>query len=109
LAQHAALLVIDQKSDPEDLKHFQRLAGRAGEPFILFDSQHPDTDRWQPLWGSPDTIAARAVEAIKQSEPYYYDALRRHLDVVAKVLYASGIHTPSIPTLVDTSQPSMRS
>ncbi len=61
----------------------------AGVPFILFDSQDPNTDRWQPLWGSPDVVAARAVEPIKQSEPYYYDVLRRHLDVVCKVLHAA--------------------
>ena len=63
------------------------LAATAEVAFILFDSQDPDTDRWQPLWGSADGVAARAVEPIKQTESYYYDVLRRHLDVVCpKVL-----------------------
>ena len=74
-------------------------------PFILFDSQDPATDRWQPLWGSPDGVAARAVEPIKQSEPYYYDVLRRHLDVVCKVLHAAGMWPPSVPLLIDACQP----
>jgi len=75
-------------------------------PFILFDSQDPETDRWQPLWGTPDGVAARAVEPIKQSEPYYYDVLRRHLDVVAKVLHAAEMWPPSVPLLVDACLPS---
>ncbi len=44
--------------------------------------------------GHPRTasLRVRAVEPIKQSEPYYYDVLRRHLGiVVAKVLHAAGI------------------
>jgi hypothetical protein len=57
------------------------------------------------LWGTPDSVAARAVEPIKQSEPYYYDVLRRHLDVVAKVLHAAGKWPPSVPFLVDACQP----
>ncbi len=105
LAQHAALLVLDQKGDPEDVEQMQALAAAAGVPFILFDSQDPATDRWQPLWGSPDVVAARAVEPIKQSEPYYYDVLRRHLDVVCKVLHAAGMWPPSVPLLVDACQP----
>jgi Peptidase C26 len=40
---------------------------------VLFDSEDEDTDRWQPLWGSPGNVAARATVAIKESEPYYYD------------------------------------
>ena len=105
LAQHSALLVLDQKGDPEDVEHMKQLAAAAGVPFVLFDSQDPDTDRWQPLWGSPDGVAARAVEAIKQSEPYYYDVLRRHLDVVCKVLHAAGMWPPSIPLLIDACLP----
>ncbi len=105
LGQKAALLVLDQKGDPDDVEHMQHLAARAGVPFILFDSQDPETDRWQPLWGSPDSVAARAVEAIKQSEPYYYDVLRRHLDIVAKILHAAGMWPPSVPLLVDAAQP----
>ena len=91
LADHSALLVLDEKGDPEDVEHMKQLAASAGVPFVLFDSQDPATVRWQPLWGSPDGVAARAVEAIKQSEPYYYDVLRRHLDVVCKVLHAAGM------------------
>jgi hypothetical protein len=82
----------------------RRLAAAAGVPFILFDSQQPDTDRWQPLWGTPDGVAARCVEPIKQSEPYYYDVLRRHLDIVCKVLHAAD-RWPSIPFLVDACLP----
>jgi hypothetical protein len=105
LVQTAALLVLDQKGDRDDVEHMRHLAARAGVPFILFDSQDPDTDRWQPLWGSPDTVAARAVEPIKQSEPYYYDVLRRHLDVICKVLHAAGMWPPSIPLLADACLP----
>ena len=105
LAQHSALLVLDQKGDAEDVRRCERLAAAAGVPFILFDSQDPDTDRWQPLWGTPDGVAARAVEPIKQSEPYYYDVLRRHLDIVCKVLHAADRWPPSIPMLVDACQP----
>jgi len=106
LAHHAALLVLDQKGDPEDVEQMRALAAAAGVPFILFDSQDPETDRWQPLWGTPDVVAARAVEPIKQSEPYYYDVLRRHLDVVCKVLHAAGMWPPSVPMLVDACLPS---
>ena len=105
LAHRAALLILDQKGDPEDVDQMKALAAAAGVPFILFDSQDPGTDRWQPLWGSPDAVAARAVEPIKQSEPYYYDVLRRHLDIVAKVLCAAGIWPPSVPLLVDACHP----
>lgn len=105
LAHRAALLVLDQKGDPEDVEQMEALAVAAGVPFILFDSQDPTTDRWQPLWGSPDVVAARAVEPIKQSEPYYYDVLRRHLDIVSKVLHAVGMWPPSVPLLVDACQP----
>jgi hypothetical protein len=105
LAQKAALLVLDQKGDPQDVEHMKVLAAAAGVPFILFDSQDPGSDRWQPLWGSPDGVAARAVEPIKQSEPYYYDVLRRHLDVVAKVLHAAEMWPPSVPLLVDACLP----
>jgi hypothetical protein len=105
LAQHAALFVLDQKGDEDDVNEMRKLAAAARVPFILFDSQDPDTDRWQPLWGSPDAVAARAVEPIKQSEPYYYDVLRRHLDIVCKVLYAADRWPPSVPFLVDACHP----
>jgi hypothetical protein len=105
LAQHAALLVLDQKGDQEDVVQMRRLAARADVPFVLFDSQDPETDRWQPLWGTPDGVAARCVEPVRQSEPYYYDTLRRHLDVVCKVLHAAGRWPPSVPFLVDCCQP----
>ncbi|MDQ6804829.1 MAG: type IV secretion system DNA-binding domain-containing protein [Actinomycetota bacterium] len=105
LAQHAALFILDQKGDEEDVHEMRRLAHAAGVPFILFDSQDPGTDRWQPLWGTPDGVAARCVEPIKQSEPYYYDVLRRHLDIVCKVLHAADRWPPSIPFLVDACLP----
>lgn len=105
LAQHAALLVLDQKGDDEDVEQMKRLAAAAGVPFILLDSQDARTDRWQPLWGTPDGVAARCVEPVRQSEPYYYDALRRHLDIVCKVLHAAGRWPPSVPFLIDCCQP----
>ena len=104
-AHHAALLVLDQKGDEEDVRELRKLAARAGVPFILFDSQDPHSDRWQPLWGTPDGVAARAVEPINQSEPYYYDVLRRHLDIVCKVLHAADRWPPSVPFLVDACLP----
>jgi hypothetical protein len=105
LAEQAALLVLDQKGDEEDVAQMQLLAARAGVPFLLFDSQDPQTDRWQPLWGTPDGVAARCVEPVRQSEPYYYDTLRRHLDIVCKVLHSAGRWPPSVPFLVDCCQP----
>jgi hypothetical protein len=105
LAQHSALFVLDQKGDDDDVEQMKRLAAAAGVPFILLDSQDPGTDRWQPLWGTPDGVAARAVEPIKQSEPYYYDVLRRHLDIVCKVLHAADRWPPSVPFLVDACAP----
>jgi hypothetical protein len=105
LAQHAALLVLDQKGDQEDVEQMKRLAATAEVPFILLDSQDARTDRWQPLWGTPDTVAARCVEPVRQSEPYYYDALRRHLDIVCNILYAADRWPPSVPFLIDCCQP----
>ena len=81
------------------------LAAKADVPFLLFDSQDPRTDRWQPLWGTPDGVAARCVEPVRQSEPYDYDALRRHLDIVCKVLHSTGRWPPSVPFLIDCCQP----
>ncbi len=69
LTQNSALFVLDQKGDREDVEQMRQLAAVAGVPFVLFDSQDPETDRWQALWGSPDKVASRAVEPIKQSEP----------------------------------------
>jgi len=71
LAHGAAALLIDQKGDPEDEEQLRRIAAAAGRPFVLFDPRDRDTDRWQPLWGAPADVAARAVEPIKKSEPYY--------------------------------------
>ncbi len=105
LSHQSALFVLDQKGDADDVEQMKRLAALAGVPFVLFDSQDPATDRWQPLWGTPDGVAARAVEPIKQSEPYYYDVLRRHLDIVCKVLHATDRWPPSVPLLVDACHP----
>jgi hypothetical protein len=74
-------------------------------PFVLIDPQDPASDRYQPLWGTPSQVAARAVEPIKQSEPYYYDILRVQLDVVARVLHAADRWPPSIPFLIDAAHP----
>jgi hypothetical protein len=105
LAQHSSLVILDQKGDAHDVREMRSLAAAAGVPFVLLDSQDPATDRWQPLWGTPSAVAARATEAIKESEPYYYDVLRKHLDVVCKVLHAADHWQPSVPFLVDACQP----
>ena len=84
LTQKAALLILDQKGDEEDVEQMSRLAAAADVPFVLIDPSHPGSDRYQPLWGTPAQVAARAVEPIKQSEPYYYDVLRLHLDTVCR-------------------------
>jgi hypothetical protein len=105
LTQHAALLILDQKGDEEDVAQMGRLAATAGVPFVLIDPQDPASDRYQPLWGTPAQVAARAVEAIKESEPYYYDVLRLHLDVVCRVLHAADRWPPSVPFLIDACHP----
>ena len=58
LQQHAALLILDQKGDHEDVQQASRLAAKAGVPFVLFDPQDPASDRYQPLWGTPSQVAA---------------------------------------------------
>jgi hypothetical protein len=105
LTQKAALLILDQKGDQEDVDQLGRLAASARVPFVLIDPQDPGSDRYQPLWGTPAQVAARAVEPIKQSEPYYYDVLRLHLDVVCRVLHAADRWPPSIPLLIDACHP----
>ena len=105
LTQHAALLILDQKGDEEDVEQMSRLAAAAEVPFVLIDPQDPASDRYQPLWGTPAQVAARAVEPIKQSEPYYYDMLRLHLDTVCRVLHAADRWPPSIPFLIDACHP----
>jgi hypothetical protein len=105
LTQNAALLILDQKGDEEDVQQMSRLAAAAEVPFVLIDPQDPCSDRYQPLWGTPAQVAARAVEPIKQSEPYYYDILRLHLDTVCRVLHAADKWPPSIPFLIDACHP----
>jgi len=104
LAHGAAALLIDQKGDPEDELELRRIAADAGRPFVLFDPRDASTDRWQPLWGQPADVAARAVESIKKSEPYYADVLRQHLNLIVDVLCASGRWPPSFPFLVDAAR-----
>ena len=103
--EQAALLVLDQKGDHNDVEQLQRLAAAAGVAFVLIDPLDPDSDRYQPLWGAPAQVAARAVEPIKASEPYYYDMLRLHLDVVCRLLHAGDLWPPSVPLLVDAAHP----
>ncbi len=105
LTQGAALLILDQKGDQEDVEQMSRLAAAAGVPFVLIDPLDTASDRYQPLWGTPAQVAARAVEPIKQSEPYYYDVLRLHLDTVCRVLHAADRWPPSIPFLIDACHP----
>jgi hypothetical protein len=104
LAHGAAALLIDQKGDPEDEQQLRRIAAAAGRTFVLFDPRDADTDRWQPLWGAPADVAARAVEPIKTSEPYYADVLRQHLNLIVEVLHASDRWPPSFPLLVDAAR-----
>src|SRR5450755_862983 len=104
LAHGAAALLIDQKGDPEDEQQLRRLAAAAGRPFVLFDPRSRDTDRWQPLRGAPADVAARAVEPVKKSEPYYADVLRQHLNLIVAVLHAADRWPPSFPLLVDAAR-----
>jgi len=104
LAHGAAALLIDQKGDPEDEAELRRIAADAGRPFVLFDPRDSSTDRWQPLWGQPADVAARAVESIKKSEPYYADVLRQHLNLIVDVLHAADRWPPSFPFLVDAAR-----
>jgi hypothetical protein len=104
LAHGAAALLIDQKGDPEDEQQLRRIAAAAGRPFVLFDPRDSDTDRWQPLWGAPADVAARAVEPIKTSEAYYADVLRQHLNLIVEVLHAADRWPPSFPLLVDAAR-----
>lgn len=100
----AAALLIDQKGDPADERELRRLAAAAGRPFILLDPRDPaGSDRWAPLWGQPGDVAARAVEAIKTSEPYYADALRQHINLIVDVLHAADRWPPSFPYLVSAA------
>jgi hypothetical protein len=104
LAHGASALLIDQKGDPEDEQQLRRIAAAGGRPFVLFDPRDPETDRWQPLWGAPADVAARAVEPIKKSEPYYADVLRQHLNLIVEVLHAADRWPPSFPLLVDAAR-----
>ncbi len=104
LGHGAAALLIDQKGDPVDERELRKLAAAAGRPFILFDPRDPEhTDRWAPLWGRPGDVAARAVEAIKTSEPYYADTLRQHINLIVDVLHAADRWPPSFPFLVSAA------
>ena len=105
LGEGSSLVILDQKGDEQDVEQMRRLAAQARVPFVLLDSQDPGTDRWQPLWGTPGQVAARVTEAIKESEPYYYEVMRNHLDVVCRVLHAAGQWPPSIPLLLDACEP----
>ena len=106
LAQRAALLVLDQKGDQEDVEQMRRLAAAAGVPFVLFDSQDRGHGSLAAAVGHPGR-GRRPVRrsAIKQSEPYYYDVLRKHLDIVCKVLHAADRWPPSVPFLIDACDP----
>jgi hypothetical protein len=46
LTQKAALLILDQKGDQEDVDQMSRLAAAAEVPFVLIDPQDPDSDRY---------------------------------------------------------------
>ena len=105
LADHSAVIFIDQKVDKPAEAVLRTLAAAAGRRFILIDPQDPGTDRWQPLSGAPADVVARSVEAIAQgTERYYPDMLRYHVGLVAEVLHASGCWPPAFALLVDACQ-----
>src|ERR1019366_4228542 len=93
LAHGAGAMLIDQEGEPEDEEQLRRIAAAAGRPFVLFDPRDPDTDRWQPLWGAPADGAARAVEPIKKSEPYYADVLRQDLNLLVDAARSNRYET----------------
>src|SRR4249920_1878416 len=68
LADHSAVLAIDQKGDEQAERMLRNIAAAADVPFILIDPRAPDTDRWQPISGSVGEVVARTVEPIKASE-----------------------------------------
>ena len=104
-ADKTALLAIDAKGDQKDEQVLRRIAAAGGVPFILIDPRAESTDRWQPLWGSPADVVARAVEPIKASEPYYYEMLRDHVGIVVEILQAAERWPVSFPLLADAVQP----
>jgi hypothetical protein len=105
LSDGSALLCVDPKGDPPTEAFLRRLATAAGRPFVLFDPLSAESDRWQPLWGErPSAVVARALAGIEKSEPYYFNALRQHVTLIATVLHAGGHWPPSFPLLVEASQ-----
>jgi hypothetical protein len=104
LADHSAVLAIDQKGDEQAEEMLREIAAAAGRTFILIDPRAVDTDRWQPISGGVGEIVARTVEPIKASEEYYSDMLRLYLSVVARVLHHAGCWPPSLPFLIDCCQ-----
>jgi hypothetical protein len=72
---------------------------------VLFDPLSSESDHWQPLWGErPSAVVARALAGIEKSEPYYFNALRQHVTLIATVLHASGRWPPSFVLLVEAAQ-----
>ncbi|MGB0092572.1 MAG: hypothetical protein WBP81_08565, partial [Solirubrobacteraceae bacterium] len=104
-ADKTALLAIDAKGDQKDEQVLRRIAATGGVPFILIDPRAESTDRWQPLWGSPADVVARAVEPINASEPYYYEMLRDHVGIVVEILRAAERWPVSFALLADAVQP----
>ena len=105
LKDEAALFFVDQKGDPDAEAFLRNLAALAGVPFILLDPHAPDSDHWQPLWGErPAEVVAGVLSGIEASEPYYIDALRLHVGIVASALHAGGYWPPSFPLLVEAAQ-----
>ena len=105
LKDGSALLWVDPKGDALTEAFLRRLAAAARRPFVVFDPHARDSDRWQPLWGDrPSEVVARLLAGIRTSEPYYADALRQHVSLIATVLHAGECWPPSFPLLVDASQ-----
>ncbi|MGH2928151.1 MAG: TraM recognition domain-containing protein, partial [Solirubrobacteraceae bacterium] len=104
LADHSAILAIDQKGDSEAEQMLRTIAAAAHVPFVLIDPRAPDSDRWQPVSGTVGEVVARAVEPINASEEYYSDMLRLYLGVVTQVLEHAGCWPPSLPLLIDCCQ-----
>jgi hypothetical protein len=67
---------------------------------IVFDPRDQHSDRWQPLWGEQvSELVSRVLAGIQTSEPYYADALRQHVTLVARVRQEANYWPPSFRCL----------
>lgn len=70
------LIVLDPKGDPGLEHDLRAIAATRDRPFVLFDTYHPATDRWNPIWADdPGAVVARLVapvEADSDSDASHY-------------------------------------